>query len=77
MLMCDRLIIFLRPGPLGSSYENLYEVVPALTLADNEHMQNTMKDIKMCFEHAKICNSSLVKYKDVKLTFMRFEKWIR
>lgn len=77
LLISNRVIIILRPGPLGSSFEDLYEVAPTLTLTDNDHIQKIMTDIRSCFEHAQTCKSTLVKFTNVKLTFMRFEKWIR
>ncbi|KAE8444902.1 hypothetical protein EG329_014150 [Mollisiaceae sp. DMI_Dod_QoI] len=63
------LIIILRPGPLGANYQDLYEVEKS----DNPTTQTIIDDTKETFKHAQ----EDVFFKDVKLKFMRIEKWER
>lgn len=69
ILTSYRLIIILRPGPLGANYQDLYEVEKS----DNPTTQTIIDDTKETFKHAQ----EDVFFKDVKLKFMRIEKWER
>ncbi|KAK0125457.1 hypothetical protein ONS95_000530 [Cadophora gregata] len=62
------VIILLRLGPLGSTYDDLYEV----TNSTSKILDNHIRDITKQFKHAQDCGFC----KGVELKFMRNEKWI-
>lgn len=84
-------MIILRPGPLGSDYEDLNEV----TNSNSPFLQTIIDDVNSTFNHAQNPNNILTAnnangipnihqqepepniWKDVKLKFMRLEKWER
>ncbi|KAI6710376.1 hypothetical protein JHW43_007125 [Diplocarpon mali] len=60
------LIIILRPGTLGSGYDDLYEVQES----SSAHLNTVIRDIKERFQDAQEDRKALVK---VQLRFMRIE----
>ncbi|KAF8854673.1 hypothetical protein BDZ45DRAFT_29102 [Acephala macrosclerotiorum] len=85
------LMIILRPGPLGSDYEDLNEVITS----NSPFLQTIIDDINSTFSHAQNPKKALAAnnfngipnihkqepepniWKDVKLKFVRLEKWER
>lgn len=84
-------MIILRPGPLGSDYEDLYEV----TKSNSPSLQSMMDDTSSAFARTQNPTKTLAAnnangipnihqkeperniWKDVKLKFVRLEKWER
>ncbi|KAH7419327.1 hypothetical protein BKA64DRAFT_715831 [Cadophora sp. MPI-SDFR-AT-0126] len=62
------LIILLRPGPLGSTYDDLYEVTDSKSTILHSHIL----DLRDRFEQAQKEDAC----KGIELKFMRNEKWI-
>ncbi|EKD19587.1 uncharacterized protein L3040_002535 [Drepanopeziza brunnea f. sp. 'multigermtubi'] len=65
----NELIIIIRPGTLGSGFDDLYEV----ETSDLELVNNVMTDIRNTFK----CAKEEGHVKGVKLTFMRMETFVR
>ncbi|KAI9051322.1 hypothetical protein LZ554_004369 [Drepanopeziza brunnea f. sp. 'monogermtubi'] len=63
------LVVILRPGTLGSGFDDLYEV----ETSDLEMMNDIMTDIRHTFK----CATEDGHVKGVKLTFMRLETFVR
>ncbi|CZT41095.1 uncharacterized protein RSE6_00784 [Rhynchosporium secalis] len=63
------LIIILRPGPSGATYDDLYEVKDSTIT----FLQTSIADIKIAFKHAQEDGYC----KDVVLRMMRVENWAR
>lgn len=62
------VIVIVRPGPLGSTYDDLYEVTDSTSPVLHDHI----RAIKTQFEYAQKDESC----KGIELKFMRNEKWI-